>query len=141
MYVDAGSGLFIQVVRNVPVLAPKNQAYVSREVREKSLETMAGVPHHEDKEEEEKLQRKTGEDEGDGLHQPEDTEDRKKEEAARVASVVKKRKLYRQLTGQEVPWFPHDNDIELVKELCWEAGRPRWVIFGTPASGAGIHGC
>ena len=53
----------------------------------------------------------------------------------------KKRKLYRQLTGTEVPWFPHDNAIELLKELCHEAGRPRWVYFGTPAGGAGIHGC
>ncbi len=53
----------------------------------------------------------------------------------------KKRKLYRQLTGSEVPWFPHDNDIELLKELVHEAGSPRWVYFGTPAGGAGIHGC
>ena len=53
----------------------------------------------------------------------------------------KKRKLYRQLTGTEVPWFPHDNAIELLQELCHEAGRPRWVYFGTPAGGAGIHGC
>ena len=53
----------------------------------------------------------------------------------------KKRRLYRQATGSEVPWFPHDNDSELLKELCHEAGRPRWVYFGTPAGGAGIHGC
>ena len=43
--------------------------------------------------------------------------------------------------GTEVPWFPHDNDIDLLKELVHEAGRPRWVYFGTPAGGAGIHGC
>ena len=58
-----------------------------------------------------------------------------------MTAAVKKRKLYRQLTGTEVPWFPHDNDIELLKELCHEAGKPRWVYFGTPAGGAGIHGC
>ena len=58
-----------------------------------------------------------------------------------MSAAIKKRKLYRQLTGTEVPWFPHDNDIELLKELCHEAGRPRWVYFGTPAGGAGIHGC
>ena len=65
------------------------------------------------------------------------------EEAAKtnVAAVRKRRKLYRQLTGSEVPWFPHDNDIDLMKELCHEARRPRWVYFGTPAGGAGIHGC
>ena len=40
-----------------------------------------------------------------------------------------------------MPWFPHDNDPELLKELCHEAGRPRLVYFGTPAGGAGIHGC
>ena len=73
-----------------------------------------------------------------GLHQPEDADEQDK---ARMVAMVKKRKLYRQLTGQEVPWFPHDNDIELLKEFCWEAGRPRWVLFGTPAGGAGIHGC
>ena len=28
-----------------------------------------------------------------------------------------------------------------MKELCWEAGRPRWVFVGTVAGGAGIHGC
>ena len=58
-----------------------------------------------------------------------------------MTAAVKKRKLYRQVTGAEVPWFPHDNDIELLKELRHEAGRPRWVYFGTPAGGAGIHGC
>ena len=60
---------------------------------------------------------------------------------ALVSAAIKRRKLYRQLTGTEVPWFPHDNDIELLKELCHEAGRPRWVYFGTPAGGAGMHGC
>ena len=62
-------------------------------------------------------------------------------EKAHVTAAVNKRKLYRQLTGSEVPWFPHDNDSELLKELCHEAGRPRWVYFGTLAGGAGIHGC
>ena len=62
-------------------------------------------------------------------------------ERALVTAAVKKRKLCRQVTGTEVPWFPHDNDTELLKELCHEAGRPRWVYFGTPAGGAGIHGC
>ena len=62
-------------------------------------------------------------------------------EKALVSAAIKKRKLYRQLTGSEAPWFPHDNDSELLKELCHEAGRPRWVYFGTPSGGAGIHGC
>ena len=58
-----------------------------------------------------------------------------------LTAAVKRRKLCRQVTGTDVPWFPHDNDTELFKELCREAGRPRWVYFGTPAGGAGIHGC
>ena len=61
-----------------------------------------------------------------------------------VASVrplkehVKKRRLYRQTTGESVVWFPHDNHPDLLKELVWESGSPRWVLHGTPASGAGI---
>ena len=55
--------------------------------------------------------------------------------------MLQQRMPRRQLTGTEVPWFPHDNDIELLKELVHEAGRHRWVYFGTPAGGAGIHGC
>ena len=38
-------------------------------------------------------------------------------------------------------WFPHDNHPDLLKELVWETGSPRWVLHGTPASGAGIIGC
>ena len=53
----------------------------------------------------------------------------------------RKRKLYRQVTGIDLPWFPHDNAAELLQELCWEAGSPRWVFHGTPAGGAGINGC
>ena len=31
--------------------------------------------------------------------------------------------------------------MELAKDFCWEAGNPRWVFHGTPAGGAGVHGC
>ena len=58
-----------------------------------------------------------------------------------VSAVLKKRKLYKQLTGDEAPWFPHDNAMELLKELCWESGHPRWVLHGTPAGGAGLQCC
>ena len=37
-------------------------------------------------------------------------------------------------------WFPHDNHPDLLKELAWESGNPRWVLHGTPASGAGVMG-
>ena len=54
---------------------------------------------------------------------------------------VKKRRLYRKATEADVVWFPHDNHPHLLKELVWESGTPRWILHGTPASGAGIIGC
>ena len=54
---------------------------------------------------------------------------------------VKKRRLYRHATEESVVWFPHDNHPDLLKELVWESGGPRWVLHGTPASGAGVIGC
>ena len=137
-FVDPGTPVFNEVVRNVPVLSRPSHAMVSREVRETSLQAMIGVDVSE-----EELK------DPDYVDPPAMTE----EEAATatnataeaskalVSAVKKKRKLYRQLTGTEVPWFPHDNAIDLIRELCHEAGRPRWVYFGTPAGGAGIHGC
>ena len=138
LYVDPGSPLFNQVVRNTPVLAPKHQALVSRQVRQVSLDSMIGVPNTEDDGEAEKQKQVEENDDNEQLHQPDGPD---KEDKAIVAGQVKKRKLYRQHTGTDVPWFPHDNDMELLKEFCWEGGKPRWVFFGTPAGGAGIHGC
>ena len=62
-------------------------------------------------------------------------------EKALVQAAIKKRKLYRQVSGAEVPWAPRDSDIELLEELRREAGMPRRVYFGAPAGGAGIRGC
>ena len=72
----------------------------------------------------------------------EETPDEKAASAERnlVAACLRKRKMYKH-TDTMLPWFPHDNDMELLKELVHESGRPRWVIFGTPAGGAGMHGC
>ena len=139
-YVDANTLLFNQVVRNVPVLNPKHYAYVSREVREKSLLSMVGVPHTEDVEE---LAKQTRDDEDDTLAVSATAASEGPDERQKTLQAIsgKKRKLYRQMSGTQVPWFPHDNDIDLLKELCWEAGNPRWVFHGTPAGGAGIHGC
>ena len=53
---------------------------------------------------------------------------------------MRKRKLFKQSNETDVEWFPHEIDVELVKELVWEAGCPRWVLIGTPASGAAVHG-
>ena len=43
VHVDAGSAVFNEVVRNVPVLPQNSHALVSREVRETSLQAMIGV--------------------------------------------------------------------------------------------------
>ena len=139
-YVDASSSLFNQVVRSVPVLNPKHQAYVSKAVRKTSLESMVGTPHDEDQDE---LAKQTRDDEEDILAVSASLPSAGPDEQQKTVQIIsgKKRKLYRQVSGTDVPWFPHDNDIELLKELCWEAGRPRWVLHGTPAGGAGIHGC
>ena len=43
VFVDPGTPVFNEVVRNVPVLSPKSHALVSREIRETSLQAMIGV--------------------------------------------------------------------------------------------------
>ena len=127
MYIDQGSTLFKDVVRTVPVLAPKLQAMVTRQVREASFADIAGVPDTDE------------EDAAEGVVVFEGDEETQAK--ALMAAVAKRRKLYKQNTGTLVPWFPHDNDPELLKELVWEGGNPRWVLSGTPAGGADNHGC
>jgi hypothetical protein len=129
MYVDAASPLFNQVVKSVPVLAPMHQAFVSMAVRETSLTSMVGLPLSE-------YNNLQDDDDGMGLDQP--NMDDQKDKA--ILTARKKRKLY-QPSKTDVPWFPHDNDMALLKEFCWESGTPRWVLHGTPAGGAGVHGC
>jgi hypothetical protein len=137
LYVDGGSALFNQVLRNVPVLAPKHQAFVSKGVREQSLMSMLGVPHSDDLGERENFELLQDDDDAMGLDQPNGDAEQDKV----IQYAPKKRKLYRHHSGTDVPWFPHDNDMELLRELCWEAGNPRWVFHGTPAGGAGVLGC
>jgi hypothetical protein len=134
VYVDGGSALFNQVLRNVPVLAPKHQSFVSKGVREQSLSSMLGVPHTDDLGERENF-----EDDDDAMGLDQSNGDAEQDKV--IESAQKKRKLYRHHSGTDVPWFPHDNDMELLRELCWEAGNPRWVFHGTPAGGAGVLGC
>ena len=38
-------------------------------------------------------------------------------------------------------WFPHVSQPDLIKELIWESDHPRWVLHGTPASGACVLRC
>ena len=137
-FVDGGSAVFSSVVRNVPLLPPKSQAWVSKPQRDQSLASMVGTPHDEDAEEQEKAQLLHHDDE-DWAEEPAGSA--KQEDIGHLFAQKRKRKLYRQVTGTDPPWFPHDNASELLQELCWEAGSPRWVFHGTPAGGAGINGC
>ena len=59
-----------------------------------------------------------------------------------VRTNFKKRKLYRQASGNEELWFPHDNHPDFIKELIWESGGPlvKWFFHGTPAAGSGAVG-
>ena len=43
-YVDAGSPLYVEVMNKVPVVAPKDLAYVDKTVRETSLKRMVAAP-------------------------------------------------------------------------------------------------
>ena len=140
-HVDGGSPVFNEVVRNVPVLPQKNHALVSRDIRDASLQTMIGVCVSEVEAKDPDYVAPPPNDDEDAATAEGADAATAAQEKAMVQQAIKRRKLYRQVTGTEVPWFPHDNDIELLKELCHEAGRPRWVYFGTPAGGAGIHGC
>ena len=133
-YIDAGSRLYNEVVLKVPVVAPKDLAFVDKSVREQSLTTMAGIADTP----------------ADPLPDSGDAPPAANSAASAGAVAepvdlvkhIKKRKLYRQATGTEVPWFPHDNAPELLKECVWEAGLDdvRWVLHGTPAGGAGVAG-
>ena len=125
----------------MPVLAPKLQAFVPKGVRETSLDSMVGVPHDEDEGEQVRIKLLQQEDNDGASDSPHTADPPPADTIARAAARRKNRKLYKQLSGTEVPWFPHDNAIDLLKELVWEAGRPRWVFHGTPAGGAGVHGC
>ena len=132
-YVDAGSALYVDTMLKVPVLHPKDLTYVEKSVLGESLKTMCGLSDEVT---------------------PEDAEEAPASVADSAASVadsaaslrplqehVKKRRLYRTATDESMVWFPHDNHPDLLKELVWESGSPRWVLHGTPASGAGVIGC
>ena len=115
--------MFFQLVRNVPLLAPKNQAIVSKETRDASVKSMLGHAVEAEHDEGESDEPEAGSAE------------------CEIIAASKERKIYKQTSESMVPWFPHDNDMDLLKELCHESGVPRWIIFGTPAGGAGIQGC
>ena len=127
-YVDAGSAVYEDTMLKVPVLHPKDLTYVEKDVLEQSLRSMIG------------LSEETRPDAAD----PQVTDLTVTDSAADVRPLLenlKKRRLYRRATGESVVWFPHDNHPDLLKELIWESGNPRWILHGTPASGAGVMGC
>ena len=70
MYVDSGSPLFSEVVNNVPVVEPKSQAFVSKQVRATSLASMRGTPQGERAGEKATAKRVSKERADKGLHQP-----------------------------------------------------------------------
>ncbi len=125
-YVDQGSPLYVEVMFKVPVVPPKELTFVSKTVREASLKRMAAPPAPGGAADAEDLAE-------DGEGGPTRQE---------LLQHVKRRRLYRQSTGTDEVWFPHDNPIPLMKELVWEAGgdHVKWVLCGTPAAGNGVAG-
>ena len=134
-YVDSGSSLYVNTMVKVPVLAPKDLTFVDKGVLEASLRSMGGMPE---------VAASAAADMDDSMEPL--AASAAAEEGAEAASLVqhvKKRKLYRHATGEEVEWFPLDNAPDLLRELVWEGGGNivRWVLHGTPASGSGVIGC
>ncbi len=129
-YVDHGSPLYVEVMSKVPVVSPKDLAFVAKSVRETSLKRMIAAPV--EVEQPATSEQPAGQPD-DALAGPSGQE---------LLQQVKRRRLYRQTTGTEVAWFPHDNPVQLVKELVWEAGGNlvKWVFYGTPAAGNGVLG-
>ena len=79
-------------MRGVPVLAPKHQAFVCSEVRNKSLATMSGIANTEDETEKEQNLRADAENAAEGAAEPGAAP-----EAERICpmrtQLIKKRKL------------------------------------------------
>ena len=144
-YVDKDTPLYHEVMLKVPVIAPKDLTFVGKEVREISLRTMGGVVAPDDDQQDGPGAGSAPD--GSGAGSAAAGADAVADSAnpggsTNFAHHVKRRRLYRQTTGTEVAWFPHDNAADLLKELVWECGgeKVRWVLHGTPASGAGIVG-
>ena len=138
-YVDAGSGLYVNTMLRVPVLAPKDLTFVDRAVSETSMKVMGASPAST------AVVETTGVDTcaDDSMELEAASAAVEAEQPGSLVQHVKKRKLYRHATGEEVEWFPLDNSPDLLRELAWECGgnTVRWVLHGTPASGAGVIGC
>ena len=121
---------YVDTMLKVPVLHPKDLAYVDRMVFEQSLKSMIGLCEEprRDAAESDPVEEADLQVAGSAAH------------LRPLQENVKKRRLYRSTTEESVVWFPHDNHPDLLKEFVWESGSPRWVLHGTPASGAGVLG-
>ena len=93
------------------MLGPRQQAYVSRTVWDISLRNMVGIPHNEDKGEQDKLKLQWEDDEGKagkGLNQPEEAAEETKQSRSPKNRSKQwwsprsgKRKIYRLISGTE----------------------------------------
>ena len=120
----------------MPVVAPKDLAFVDKTVREASLRRMVAAPA---------VSAAPADDEAESAAASADPAalgDQTGPTPHELLQSVKRRRLYRRATGEEVVWFPHDNHTALLKELVWEAGgnHVKWVFYGTPAAGNGVLG-
>ncbi|CAK0858880.1 unnamed protein product, partial [Prorocentrum cordatum] len=130
-YVDRGSRMYVEVMSKVPVCAPKDLTFVSKDVRDVSLRSMMAPPDESASAADAAADGALGERNAEGPTQK------------KIAIHARKRRLYRHLTGTEEVWFPFDFHGAVIKELIWEAGGSdavKWVLFGTPASGNGVLG-
>ncbi|MDA8584364.1 hypothetical protein N9L68_09005 [bacterium] len=131
-HVDAGSRLYDDTLQNIPVLHPKDHAYVDPSVLEQSLKSMIGLC-----EEQPSVDSAAAPSPGDSVQVAASAAD----QLGSLKQNVKKRRLYRKASDESVVWLPHDNHPDLLNELVWGSSSPRWILHGTPASGAGIMGC
>ena len=126
----------------VPVVHPKQHSFVDKAVREESLRVMAGIAEDTAKDPQEDSTNPAALEAGGGPG--ENGADSAPTTNKELVKHVSKRKLYRQATGEEVIWFPHDNAPALMKEFVHESGRgcweARWVFHGTPAGSTGVQG-
>ena len=123
-------------MNKVPVVVPKDLAFVDKTVREASLRRMVAAPA---------VSAAPADDEAESAAASADPAalgDQTGPTPHELLQSVKRRRLYRRATGEEVVWFPHDNHTALLKELVWEAGgnHVKWVFYGTPAAGNGVLG-
>ena len=120
-YVDAGSPLYVEVMNKVPVVAPKDLAFVDKTVRETSLRRMVAAPA---------VSAAPADDEAESAAasaDPATLGDQTGPTPHELLQSVKRRRLYRRATGEEVVWLPHDNHGALEGACVGGRREPREV--------------